>query len=612
LCTLFANKQSAKDSIIHLLDTNIDDTTRIDLLCVLSHTSLTSDFEQRLFYLHSSLTTAEKISSSSRIAYINKLIGNLYMERFDSVNGFSYLNRAYDFYIKSGTGDEKAGILLDLGYSYSLLDDNYKACRYYNRALEDVERDGLKAHIYNLLGTAYFSVGEYDKSISNLLAGTELIDEEKDAFVSSQININLGTIYFRMKDYEKSLSYFVKGSEQKMRLGDKVGLIRAYNNIGSVLYSQGKTDETESVYKKALALAREINNESLISLILNNLGEITGHRGNHKQAIEYFEEAMKLKYAASNPNLYSNMADEYMLLGNNNRAINYYLKGYGIAQSSNKLESVKTISKKISDFYRANSDFGNALKYIDIHIASKDSLLNEFVMKRVLDMQNKYESEKLQTEIELLRKENELKEVELSGFNRLVIISVVAFILFSLVILLLAQRYRYMRKQSSDRLLRQKDLYDKEREILEKELLSKNHELTSHIMHVTEKNEFIYRVTQDLLNLSKYLKVSNQKRVRELVDDLKKNTKEDIWTEFDIRFKEVQKDFYDNLNTKYPDLSIAEIRLSAFLRMNMTTKEISAITHMSPGGIDTARSRLRKKLGIIDSNINLNTFIKNI
>jgi hypothetical protein len=227
-------------------------------------------------------------------------------------------------------------------------------------------------------------------------------------------------------------------------------------------------------------------------------------------------------------------------------------------------------------------------------------------------MQNKYESEKLQTEIELLRKENELKEVELSGFNRLIIISVVAFILFSLVILLLAQRYRYMRKQSSDRLLRQKDLYDKEREILEKELLSKNHELTSHIMHVTEKNEFIYRVTQDLLNLSKYLKVSNQKRVRELVDDLKKNTKEDIWTEFDIRFKEVQKDFYDNLNTKYPDLSIAEIRLSAFLRMNMTTKEISAITHMSPGGIDTARSRLRKKLGIIDSNINLNTFIKNI
>jgi DNA-binding CsgD family transcriptional regulator len=73
----------------------------------------------------------------------------------------------------------------------------------------------------------------------------------------------------------------------------------------------------------------------------------------------------------------------------------------------------------------------------------------------------------------------------------------------------------------------------------------------------------------------------------------------------------VHNDFYDKLNEKFPNLSANEKRLCAFLRLNMSTKEISAITYQSINSITVARSRLRKKLEL-DSDENLISFLESI
>ena len=62
----------------------------------------------------------------------------------------------------------------------------------------------------------------------------------------------------------------------------------------------------------------------------------------------------------------------------------------------------------------------------------------------------------------------------------------------------------------------------------------------------------------------------------------------------------------------FPDLSPSEQRLCAFLRLNMSTKEISELTGQRISSLETARYRLRKKLGITNSHINLITFLNNI
>ena len=71
-------------------------------------------------------------------------------------------------------------------------------------------------------------------------------------------------------------------------------------------------------------------------------------------------------------------------------------------------------------------------------------------------------------------------------------------------------------------------------------------------------------------------------------------------------------DFYKALNKKFPDLTNNERKLCAFLRLNMSTKEISAITFQSVHSITIARSRLRKKLNITHSDISLTDFLLSI
>jgi DNA-binding CsgD family transcriptional regulator len=79
---------------------------------------------------------------------------------------------------------------------------------------------------------------------------------------------------------------------------------------------------------------------------------------------------------------------------------------------------------------------------------------------------------------------------------------------------------------------------------------------------------------------------------------MQSNLDNTVWAEFEMRFQQVHQDFYRKLHETYPDLTPNEIKICAFLKLNMTTKDISAITFQSVKSIQIARTRLRKRMGI--------------
>jgi DNA-binding CsgD family transcriptional regulator len=82
--------------------------------------------------------------------------------------------------------------------------------------------------------------------------------------------------------------------------------------------------------------------------------------------------------------------------------------------------------------------------------------------------------------------------------------------------------------------------------------------------------------------------------------------------EFSVRFQEVHQGFCEALLLKFPDLTQSELKLCAFLRLNMSTKEISELTGQRLLTVEHARYRLRKKLGISNSEVNLVTYLSQI
>ncbi len=150
-----------------------------------------------------------------------------------------------------------------------------------------------------------------------------------------------------------------------------------------------------------------------------------------------------------------------------------------------------------------------------------------------------------------------------------------------------------------------------EKEKLRSELDYKNKELTTNVLYLLKKNEFVINISSQLKSLRYTTKPENRKIIDGIIREIEQSTTKDIWKEFEIRFQDVHTDFYNKLIKQYPDLSPNELKLCAFLRLNMSTKEISSITFQSYNSIIMARHRLRKKLGI-SSNENLIAFLRQL
>ena len=146
---------------------------------------------------------------------------------------------------------------------------------------------------------------------------------------------------------------------------------------------------------------------------------------------------------------------------------------------------------------------------------------------------------------------------------------------------------------------------------LEREMEFKSREHAHTAMYIVQKNELSNKVAKKLIEVASSLSGEGAKILHNLAEDLLSDTDDQIWEELHMRFQEVHQGFYDALNEKHPDLSPNEKKLAAFLRLNLSTKDIAAITHQSPDSIKVARSRMRKKMGI-DKEDNIVSYLESL
>jgi DNA-binding CsgD family transcriptional regulator len=149
-----------------------------------------------------------------------------------------------------------------------------------------------------------------------------------------------------------------------------------------------------------------------------------------------------------------------------------------------------------------------------------------------------------------------------------------------------------------------------ENEKLRIEMINRNKELANQTMHLIRKNKFLVRIKEELQKL----KITSadeiiSERVTSILSRIDKdidNTKQ--WEVFESSFDQVHQDFLNKLKTRYPALTPKELRLCAYLRMNISTKEIAPLMNISIRGVEVCRYRVRKKLNI-DRDTNLTKMI---
>jgi len=135
-------------------------------------------------------------------------------------------------------------------------------------------------------------------------------------------------------------------------------------------------------------------------------------------------------------------------------------------------------------------------------------------------------------------------------------------------------------------------------EKLEADIHFKNSELASSAMHLVKKSELVSKMKMELAHVMKG--VGNPQAETELKKIIKSISEDDNmdreWENFALHFDKVHSDFISALKEKHPGLSNNEVKLCAYLRMNLSTKEIAQLMNISVRGVEVSRYRLRKKI----------------
>lgn len=201
--------------------------------------------------------------------------------------------------------------------------------------------------------------------------------------------------------------------------------------------------------------------------------------------------------------------------------------------------------------------------------------------------------------------------------NNFVIFTVVAIFIFIAFTINKAYEKYYAKvqlriiKENNQKLelieLRNKDeLIQLEKKNLEENIESKNRELAIATMAILKKNQFLQTILNDLENMESNPVIT---RVIRLIKQKSKNT--DDWEFFRQAFDNSDKNFLKNIKSKHPKLTHNDLRLCAYLRLNLTSKEIAPLFSISTKSVEIKRYRLRKRMDL-SRDVNLIDYILNL
>ncbi len=166
---------------------------------------------------------------------------------------------------------------------------------------------------------------------------------------------------------------------------------------------------------------------------------------------------------------------------------------------------------------------------------------------------------------------------------------------------LLQQHKSEVEAKESDLAEGQAEIDKLRREKLEAEVEYKNRELASATLHLVQKNELIYKVQSKLNKLlhEESLDDTFVEQVQQTLSMIKTDAdSEEHWVQFAQYFDQVHSDFLKKLRAQFPNLTQNDLKLCAYLRLNLSTKEIATLINISIRGVEGSRYRLRKKLAL--------------
>jgi signal transduction histidine kinase len=312
----------------------------------------------------------------------------------------------------------------------------------------------------NLLNRMAMSIRESDHGAAEKYAEDALEIAERINYLKGKAEAlgNLGWVCYRKTDFVNTLHYSIEAMKIAEQIGYKTEMARSMNNIAAVAFEQKQYVKAIGEFRKALTLAQASKDGKIIGRSLNNMayayftanldldsadhysseavkysekirdnylvafalrtrGDVMVKRGELGQALKMYERGIALSEASRNNSMkaatYHRIAKLYVTLERNEEAINVLLRNADDARTMGYYEELERTYKVLSDIFHDQGQQEKAYNYLNMYTSLHDSIYTMQNSKQIALLQNEFDLNMKQAQIELLTKDTDLKQKEI-------------------------------------------------------------------------------------------------------------------------------------------------------------------------------------------------------
>ena len=375
------------------------------------------------------------------------------------------------------------------------IQSKYDSALFFNEKALKLRREindkrGMSASLNNI-GMVYYNQGLLDKAVEYYVNSSKMDEELNDLDGMAASYNNIGLLYWGQNNLKRAAEYFNMTLDVFTKLGKKKGMAGALSNLGGIAYSEKQFDKSLDYFKQSLILYEQVQSQQLIALICSNIAEVYTEQKQFRAALPYVKRAVSIQ---------NTMGDLSGLINSQlvQAKLHINTKNYIAAESSLKdaIQKSETINARkqlsaalqmLSDVQSKTNNYKEAFLTFKKFYVLNDTLLNIEKSAQINDVVSKYENDKKNKEIELLKKQKEIQELQQladQSRNRLIRNSLLVTVLLVLVVFFMLYN-RYQVKQKANVLLQQKNndiqLQKEKIERQAEELTEKNKEITDSI-----------------------------------------------------------------------------------------------------------------------------------
>lgn len=399
--------------------------------------------------------------------------------------------------------------------------------------------------IQSNLAVLFTRLGHHQRSIHYSSQALAIYEKQNDSLRISDIHSNLGVSWMHLDSLERAAFHHL--ASLRYSAPNTFAHARGLANYANVLRRQDKLQEALAVIDSSIHICQRLNIPFGVALNRVNRAHVLLNMEKPAEALDQLRESDKF------PPIANNYKTEICSL--------YYLA------------------------YKALGNKTEAFSFLQQYVTLKDSTERAGSEHIVLEWEERIIRSRKDRELMQLNQQLEATRQR----QRMIMV-------FSGMLLLLAAAgggIFFLRRQRESLAAR---LIEEENQNMLLQLEIKEQELTTQSIHLHALGKFTEEIGNKLINLKVQLNGEKEEVLGKIIREFEQGVSEEIWEDFRSRFERVNDDFNHKLLQLCPDLTPVELKIASYLRLNLSSKEISRLTNRSAGTISNTRSALRKKL----------------